>query len=304
MCCGRTVFEPEPLVLDACHDLDELRAAADIAARHWSLSAPELMRVGQNAVFTAGDLILRVSIATAPMDVAIRFAERLTAEGVRAARPARPDWVASGRLSVTAWERIDADPCAAVDWEQVGAMVARVHAIDPNSVDHPLPFCADFPWWRFDDTMAMASTVDEVAATGMRAALAEHRWWIDAGHRAGPLVLLHGDVHPGNVLVDVAGPVLIDWDLLCVGPPEWDHAALSTWADRWGGQPGLYEMFASGADEPLDDRRLGAIAELRLLAATLMRLKRAAVEPAAAAEAQCRLAYWRGDPTAPQWQAQ
>ncbi len=298
------MFEPEPLVLDASHDLDELRAAAAAAADHWSLPAPELMRVGQNAVFTAGDLILRVSIATAPMDVAIRFAQRLSAEGVRAARPARDDWVASGRLSVTAWERIDADPGAIVDWERVGAMVARVHAIDPRTVDHPLPFCADFPWWRFHDTIAMAATVDEAAATGMRAALAEHRWWIDGGHTARPLALLHGDVHTGNVLVDPAGPVLIDWDLLCVGPPEWDHAALFTWADRWGGQPGLYEAFAAGAAERLDDRRLRAIAELRLLAATLMRLKRAAVDPAAAAEAQHRLAYWRGDPDAPQWQAQ
>lgn len=298
------MFEPEPLVLDASHDLDELRAAAERAADHWSLPAPELMRIGQNAVFTAGDLILRVGIATAPMGVALRFAERVAAAGVRAARPARPDWVASGRLSVTAWERIDADPGAVVDWERVGAMVARVHAIDPHTVDHPLPFCASFPWWRFDDTIALVGTVDHAAATGMRAALAEHRWWLDAGHAGGPLALLHGDVHTGNVLVDAAGPVLIDWDLLCVGPPEWDHAALCTWTDRWGGRPGLYEAFAAGAAEPLDDRRLRAIAQLRLLAATLMRVQRAAIDPAAADEAQRRLAYWRGDPDAPQWRAQ
>ena len=298
------MFEPEPLVLDASHDLDELRAAADVAADHWNLPAPELMRVGQNAVFAAGDLILRVGIATAPMDVAIGFAERVTAAGVRAAHPARSDWVSAGRLSVTAWERIDADPDAVVDWERVGAMVARVHAIDPSTVDHPLPFCATFPWWRFDQTIALADTVDDAAAAGMRAALATHRWWLDAGQAGGPLVLLHGDVHTGNVLVDAAGPVLIDWDLLCVGPPEWDHAALCTWADRWGGQSGLYEAFAAGAAETLDERRLRAIAELRLLAATLMRLKRAAVDHAAAAEAQRRLAYWRGDTDAPQWQAQ
>ena len=51
-------------------------------------------------------------------------------------------------------------------------------------------------------------------------------------------------------------------------------------------------------------RRRTAIAELRLVAATLMRLRAGRHDPAAMPEAQRRLAYWRGDPDAPTWRAQ
>ena len=31
------------------------------------------------------------------------------------------------------------------------------------------------------------------------------------------------------------GVVLLDWDLMCLGPRGWDHAPMMTWATRWGG---------------------------------------------------------------------
>ena len=117
-------------------------------------------------------------------------------------------------------------------------------------------------------------------------------------------MVCHGDVHPGNVLVGPLGPVLIDWDLLCVGPPEWDHAPMMTWTSRWGGQAGIYESFAAGYGHAIDERVGNAIAEMRLIAATLMRLRRGRLDPANDGEGQRRLAYWRGDPDAPMWTAQ
>jgi hypothetical protein len=101
------------------------------------------------------------------------------------------------------------------------------------------------------------------------------------------------------------GPVLLDWDLLCWAPPGWDHGPMLTWADRWGGRPGEYEQFAEGYGRDLSgDPDTIAFAELRLVAATLMRVQAAMTNPDAAAEAQRRLAYWRGDPDAPPWTAQ
>ncbi len=46
-----------------------------------------------------------------------------------------------------------------------------------------------------------------------------------------------------------------------------------------------------------------AIAELRLVAATLLRLRAGRADAAAMPEAQRRLAFWRGDPAAPLWTA-
>ena len=48
-----------------------------------------------------------------------------------------------------------------------------------------------------------------------------------------------------------------------------------TWNERWGGAPGIYEAFADGyGAASRDDPTAEGYAELRLLAATLMRVKR------------------------------
>ena len=120
-----------------------------------------------------------------------------------------------------------------------------------------------------------------------------------------PLIVCHGDVHPGNVIQSAQGPVLLDWDLLCLGPPAWDHAPLMTWTERWGGAAGIYEDFAVGYGRSLrGDPLADALAELRLVAATLMRVRAAKSSPAAVDEAELRLQYWRGETDAPQWHAQ
>ena len=132
------------------------------------------------------------------------------------------------------------------------------------------------------------------------------RWYpLILATRDEPGVVCHGDVHPGNVLPTADGPVLLDWDLLCRGPAAWDHGPLMTWTERWGGEPGIYERFAEGYGTSLRADPLGeAVAELRLVAATLMRVRAGAADPLAAAEAQRRLRWWRGDPDAPTWQTQ
>ncbi len=256
-----------------------------------------------NAIFVCESVVLRVSAPTAPAEVSLELARFWRNAGVPVPRAARDDVVHVDGLSVTAWERIRDDGIA-IDWHEVGALVRRVHDTEhgalPPSV--PLPSPTVFPWWDFEALMQRAGPgLDDASTHGLVEAIGCHGGWKEFGN----VVVCHGDVHPGNVLMRDDGPVLLDWDLLCLAPPGWDHAPMMTWAERWGGLPGEYEGFASGYGRSLrDDPQAMAIAELRLVAATLMRVAASITNSDARPEAERRLQYWRGDPDAPPWAAQ
>jgi Ser/Thr protein kinase RdoA (MazF antagonist) len=214
--------------------------------------------------------------------------------------PARDEAVRDGDLAVTAWERL-VPVAAEPDWRAVGEMVKGVHALGPEDLPtaYPLPCGEDFPWWQFDELLTdVGGLLDASARRGIEDTLDRHGGWAANVER----VVCHGDVHPGNVLATSAGTVLLDWDLLCFAPPAWDHAAMLTWASRWGGPPRWYEQFAAGYGRSMtQDPAAVSLAELRLVAATLMRLRAGRDNPSAMPEAQRRLAYWRGDLVAPMW---
>jgi Ser/Thr protein kinase RdoA (MazF antagonist) len=281
---------------------DVVTAVAERAAAHWGLPRPALLRVGMNGILTAGEVVIRVGRVTADPAAAIELAVLLGRHGVRVAAPARPDAFVDGELTATAWERlviVDAAP----DWTAVGRMVAAVHALSVDEVPagYPLPPAESFPWWDFDTLLAeVGDDLDQAARVGLVTAIDRHRGWSAGVDR----VVCHGDVHPGNVVMTDAGAVLLDWDLLCAAPPGWDHAMLLR-LPLWGWPARWYDDFASGYGRSLrGDPTTEAIAELRLVAATLMRLRAARVDPGARPEAQRRLAFWRGDPDAPTWRAQ
>jgi Ser/Thr protein kinase RdoA (MazF antagonist) len=282
--------------------LDAVWATARVAAARWSLPEPALLRVGMNGIFMAGDVVLRVGRVSAPPSGAIALAEVLGRAGVRVPAPARPDAVLDGELTATAWEQLDVVDAEA-DWREIGRMVAIVHGLAPADVPagYPMPRPETFAWWRFDDLLgAVGDELDPLSRRAIEATIERHRGWIEGVER----VVSHGDVHPGNVVMTADGPVLLDWDLLCHAPPGWDHAMLLR-AARWGYPMRWYDEFAAGYGRSLaDDPAANAVADLRLVAATLMRLRAGRADPAAMVEAQRRLAFWRGDPAAPTWQAQ
>jgi Ser/Thr protein kinase RdoA (MazF antagonist) len=280
-------------------------ALAERAARHWGLPPIQRppTRVSLNVIYTAGDVVLRVSRPTAPAEAAVELAHVLAAAGVRVPTPAREDAVSEGELTATAWERL-VPTAAEPDWRVVGGMVARLHAMTPGQIPfaYPLPPAECFPWWQFPPLLAeVGDLLDADARRGIERAIARHDGWA-ATVRDAERVVCHGDVHPGNVMATGSGPVLLDWDLLCLAPPAWDHAPLLTMASRWGGSPGWYEAFAAGYGRSLAaDPLTVSLAELRLVAATLMRLRAGRDDPQQMPEALRRLAYWRGDPHAPMW---
>ncbi len=293
-------FVDRPMV-----DTDTADRAAASAAQVWALDDPKSLRRGMNALYACGQVVLRVGHTTAPAHLAHDLVTVLLAHGVPTAVPI--DGLAGSfeGVSVTAWERVTPVE-EVVDWGSVGACVRLVHEVDPLELPHeyPLPSPTSFPWWDFDALLGdVADSLDAGALRGIEAAIRRHDGWQSA--LSVSTVVCHGDVHPGNVLVSATGPLLIDWDLLCRAHPAWDHAMLSSYAERWGGDSASYPAFAEGYGANLaDDELTVALAELRNVSATLMRVRAGRSSHAAAEEADRRLRYWRGERDAPVWRAQ
>jgi Phosphotransferase enzyme family len=76
--------------------------------------------------------------------------------------------------------------------------------------------CADLRSGWIDDatTRALAAAIDDC---GPELAAVDRSL-------TGPVGVVHGDFHPGNVLLSANGPVLIDWSDAMVGAQAWDLA--------------------------------------------------------------------------------
>lgn len=295
-----------PFVADHVDDVDAAGRVARSVASRFGLDDPTLVRVGTNALFTAGpSTVIRVGRFTAPARAAADLATVLSGAGLRVpiVREAIDD-VDAGLSAVVVDRIVPVD--RPVDWSQVGDAVRRVHGLERRSIAqvHPLPPCTVYRHWHFTDLFdEIAPDLGDVERRAVAAAVERLSDWPSMA-AAAPTVVCHGDVHPGNVLVAGEGTVLLDWDMVCTGPAAWDHAALLTWEQRWGGAPGLYAAFASGYGADLSGDPLATtLAEGRLLAATLMRCRAGRHDATAAAEARRRLRYWVGDPDAPVWHA-
>lgn len=296
----------EPYVARPIGAGNEVDQAVGAAVEAWGLTAARLLRVSMNAIYLArrgpDEVVLRVSRPTVGAHASLELAAVLESAGVLVPQPAFDDVVEAGGCSVTGWVPLRAvrDP---VDWGDVGRQLRRLHDLDPALVPagYPLPSPTTFPWWHFDELVASVSELlDDGAARGLRQAIDR---WPDWGEMT-DTVVCHGDVHPGNVMMTAGGPVLLDWDLLCLADPAWDHAPMMTWAERWGGPAGEYEALAAGYGHSYRGAPTAeAFAELRLVAATLMRVRAGRHDASARAEAERRLRYWRGDPDAPAWTA-
>lgn len=299
------VDHSRPFVDRPVEDLAAATAAARTAASEWGLPDPVFVRRGMNAIFRCGEVVLRVGRPSARPALAHELADVLCRSGIRVPQPVDGAARSIGGHGVTAWERIE-ETGGSIDWHEVGRLVAAVHAIDPSELPPglPVPSPAGFPWWDFANLLeATAPAIDGAALSGLTAVVERHRGWSEFDET----VVCHGDVHPGNVMTSVDGPVLVDWDLVCRAPWWWDHAPLMTWTERWEGAAGIYDAFAAGYGRSgRGDPAAEGVAELRLVAATLLRIRAMLSdpdEPETVAEVERRLRYWRGDAGAPAWQA-
>ena len=279
-------------------------------AERLGLPEPRLERVSMNAVYRSGPCAIRVCRPTTDPVVALRTSRFLTEIGIRVPSPydqrSFVDVDLDPELWATTWEHIDCDPHAEPDWAMVGRMIHELHTVDPDLIAslHPLPIAGRFPWWDVAATLEdLASFIAPERLHVLRSAH-ERLSWVVPHIRASDdeSVVVHGDLHPGNVVVErVTGrTVILDWDLLALSRPEWDHSPSLRWEQRWGGRPGTYAEFARGYGRDLTDDDLArGIADMRLLVATVMRVRASVSDASANDEADKRVAYWAGTDTRP-----
>jgi len=232
-------------------DLGSLRPLSDgTSNRVWGLERPFLVLAMAGPQHDAAGLRRRVALAA-----------RLPGTFVQ---PAGDVVRTSTGALVTVWERVPVEK-RAWDWAEVGAAVARLHATTLGG-ERDLPDAQNLD--------AVAERVRALAAAGTlsrHAALllvrAAARLVAEAAGLDGRRVLVHGDLHPANILRVRRGVLLCDIDELARAHPWWDLAFLLDPGRPPGidqrGQAALREGYGRPLPEPGVVRTLSREAHLR-----------------------------------------
>lgn len=237
----------------ACADakiapMDEMRAREVLTAAGFS-GAAELLALGENAVFAAGDLVIKVGRdatghpelrARAEREVAL--ADWLAASGVPAVRAAERGARLVEGHPVTLWHRLP-DAVRPAEPRDLAPLLTLVHAL-PAPTDFTLPrreLLGGVERWL---TLA-GDAIDPADADYLR----ERRDGFAAAAAAlvphlapGPI---HGDALPRNVHVGPDGPALVDLETFSADLREHDLVVLALSRDRYGLDPAAYDAFTA-----------------------------------------------------------
>ncbi|MFD6655839.1 phosphotransferase enzyme family protein [Streptomyces parvus] len=228
--------------------MDEMRAREVLTAAGFS-GAAELLALGENAVFAAGDLVIKVGRdasghpelrARAEREVAL--ADWLAAAGVPAVRAAERGARLVEGHPVTLWHRLP-DAVRPAEPRDLAPLLTLVHAL-PAPTDFTLPrreLLGGVERWL---TLA-GDAIDPADADYLR----ERRDGFAAAAAAlvphlppGPI---HGDALPRNVHVGPDGPVLVDLETFSADLREHDLVVLALSRDRYGLDPAAYDAFTA-----------------------------------------------------------
>ncbi|WDT89755.1 aminoglycoside phosphotransferase family protein [Streptomyces sp. SCSIO-PteL053] len=228
--------------------MDEMRAREVLTAAGFS-GAAELIALGENAVFAAGDLVIKVGRdvtghpelrARAEREVAL--ADWLAASGVPAVRAAERGARLVEGHPVTLWHRLP-DAVRPAEPRDLAPLLTLVHAL-PAPTDFTLPrreLLGGVERWL---TLA-GDAIDPADADYLR----ERRDGFAAAAAAlvphlppGPI---HGDALPRNVHVGPDGPVLVDLETFSADLREHDLVVLALSRDRYGLDPEAYDAFTA-----------------------------------------------------------
>jgi hypothetical protein len=225
--------------------MDEARARDVLAAAGVLPGAARearLLALGENAVFAAGDLVVKVGRdaelldrARRELDIALWLAE----VGVPAVRAAEPEPLLADGHPVTVWHRLP-DAVRPAEPRDLAELLRVVHALPAPSFDlPPRDLLGGVERWL----RLAGDAIDPADAAYLR----ERRdgFAAEAGgltpHVApGPI---HGDALPRNVHVGPEGPVLVDLETVSSDLREHDLVVMALSHDRYGLPAEAYGSF-------------------------------------------------------------
>ncbi|WP_419667665.1 phosphotransferase enzyme family protein [Streptomyces sp. 2-1] len=221
--------------------MDEAQAR-DVLAEAGFERGAELLALGENAVFAAGDLVVKVGRDAELLDRARRelaIAVWLAEAGVPAVRAAESEARSVTGHPVTVWHRLPA-PVRPAEPGDLAGLLRMVHALP--SPAFPLPrrelLGGVERWLRL-----AGDAIDPTDAAFLRdrrdgfataaAALSPHL-------PPGPI---HGDALPRNVHIGPDGPVLVDLETFSTDLREHDLVVMALSRDRYGLPAEAYDAF-------------------------------------------------------------
>ncbi|GAA2246276.1 aminoglycoside phosphotransferase family protein [Streptomyces amakusaensis] len=221
--------------------MDEARAREVLEAAGVSAGAA-LLALGENAVFDAGDVVVKVGrsaelLARAEREVAIgRWLEEA---GVPAVRPARAAAHLADGHPVTYWHRLP-DAVRPAGPGDLAELLRLVHVLPAPGFELPRRELLGGVerWLRL-----AGDAIDPADAEFLRA---RRDGFADAAAALTPRLTpgpIHGDALPRNVHVGPAGPVLVDLETFSADLREHDLVVMALSRDRYGLAPKAYEEF-------------------------------------------------------------
>ncbi|MET8167755.1 aminoglycoside phosphotransferase family protein [Streptomyces sp. NPDC005329] len=225
--------------MDEARARDVLAAAEVLPGRAVDAA---LLALGENAVFAAGDLVVKVGRAAELLDRARReldVAAWLAGAGVPAVRAAEPEPLLVEGHPVTLWHRLP-DPVRPAGPRDLAELLRLVHALPAPSFGLPARdlLSGVERWLRL-----AGDAIDPADAAYLRerrdgfataaAALTPHL-------PPGPI---HGDALPRNVHIGPDGPVLVDLETVSADLREHDLVVMALSRDRYGLPAEAYDAF-------------------------------------------------------------
>ncbi|MEU1304919.1 phosphotransferase enzyme family protein [Streptomyces shenzhenensis] len=225
--------------------MDEARAR-DVLAMAGVLPGPardaRLLALGENAVFAAGDLVVRVGRDTELLDRArreLRIAGWLAEAGVPAVRAADPEARLVAGHPVTVWHRLPASLRPA-EPRDLAELLRLVHALPAAPFElPPRKLLGGVERWL----RLAGDAIDPADAAYLR----ERRDGFATAAAAlspqlppGPI---HGDALPRNVHIGPDGPVLVDLETFSADLREHDLVVMALSHDRYGLPTAAYDSF-------------------------------------------------------------